>query len=96
MVKGQVLKVETLQDGSIKLSIYVNKEDIHLAFPLTFHTVTVKVSEGEEKDKDGAIALACQAIDKIKDMLMGELVQQTPVDIPFTHQPEGVEDDSPF
>ena len=41
MIKGTCQKVETLGDGSIKLSVYVNKEDSAQAFPLAFQEVSV-------------------------------------------------------
>lgn len=73
MVKGICQKAETLSDGSIKLSIYINKEDMQSAFPLAYKEVTVKEFEAGDTNKDTAIHLACQGIDKIKEMLITEL-----------------------
>lgn len=73
-MKAFVNKVETLSDQSVKLSLYVTKEFAQSAFPLAYKEVTVKEFETTDINKDTAIHLACQSIDKIKEMLMGELV----------------------
>jgi len=49
IVKGLCAKCETLSDGSIKLSIYVNKEDISLAFPLAYKEVYLSLEESQNK-----------------------------------------------
>ena len=74
MVKGICQKVETLSDGSVKLSVYVQKEDIQSAFPLAYQEVSVKEFEATDINKDSVIHLACQGIDKIREMLIAELI----------------------
>lgn len=72
-MKGICQKVETLNDGSVKLSIYFNKEDIQSVFPLAYKEVSIKEFEATDVNKDAALHLACQGIDKIKEMLIAEL-----------------------
>ena len=74
MVRGSVQKCETLQDGSIKLSIYVNKEDIQLAFPLAYKEVNIsEVSEGVTESKAEALTRLANAFQDGLDILKTEL-----------------------
>lgn len=80
MIKGICQKAETLNDGSVKLSIYFNKEDIQFVFPLAYKEVSVKEFEATDVNKDTAIHLACEAIKRIEDMLIGELINSVKLD----------------
>lgn len=71
-MKAFVNKVETLSDQSIKLSLYVTKEFAQSAFSFAYQEVSVKEFEATV-NKDTAIHLACQSIDKIKEMLIAEI-----------------------
>ena len=73
MVKGICQKVETLSDGSVKLSVYVQKEDIQSAFPLAYQEVSVKEFEATDINKDSAIHLTLESIKRIEEMLLTEL-----------------------
>ncbi len=73
-MKAFVNKVETLSDQSVKLSLYVTKEFAQSAFSLAYKEVSVKEFEVTDVSKDTAIHLACQGIDKIREMLITELV----------------------
>ncbi len=74
-MKAFVNKVETLSDQSVKLSLYVTKEFAQSAFSFAYKEVSIKEFEAADTNKDSAIHLACQSIDKIKEMLITELVE---------------------
>ena len=74
MVKGLCSKVESISDGTIKLSIYVQKEDLHLAFPLVYKEVNIsEVSEGVTESKAEALTRLANAFQDGLDILKTEL-----------------------
>ena len=72
-MKAFVSKVETLSDQSVKMSLHLPKELFLEAANLAYKEIAVKEYEATDQDKDTTIHLACNAIDKIKEMLLGEL-----------------------
>ena len=79
MVKGTVQKIETLQDGSVKLSVYVNKELIHEAVQLSFQSVNIGLDHGTVpieaetlSDKIAQLPVLWQGIyDTIQEIIKG-------------------------
>lgn len=67
MVKGVVGKCETLTDGSVKLSVYVNREDMAMAFPLAYESVFIDLAKGtrEEEPEDSPLDMVIEAIKPI-------------------------------
>lgn len=72
-MKGTVQKFETLQDGSVKLSIYVNKELINEAVTLAYQEVDVcllgKDRDGVGADKTEILTGIKSAMERMVDLL---------------------------
>lgn len=75
-MKAFVSKVETLSDQSVKMSLHLPRELFLEAANLAYKEISVKEYEATDQNKDTAIHLACNAIERIKEMLMGELEEK--------------------
>lgn len=73
-MKGQVGKIETLSNGEVKLSIYLQKEQIPpdlMAY--NFETVTIKKGEVEDVDRLEFYTGMKQAFDVFADIMSQEI-----------------------
>lgn len=66
MVKGKVKKIETLEDGSVKLSVSVKQEEIYQAIPLNQQEVVINL--GAVKQKDFSVVI--QLLEEIKKIVL--------------------------
>lgn len=74
MVTGVCQKLETLSDGSVKLSIYINREQLKEAVGLSNETVMLTVAKDEQRaSRDEVISAVKRAAEAILEAIGQEM-----------------------